>query len=148
MRRTTLAASAIFLILPFAAMASPEEDAFRTVEKFKTAFDAADVQGVVSLFAPDALFLGTLSPILATKSEQIDEYFQGIKFATPRSITIESSSAVVLSENAVLFTGLDKFTSTKEGKTVDLPARFTMLITKGDQGWRIKHFHSSARPAP
>jgi hypothetical protein len=34
-------------------------------------FDATDVQGVVKLFAPDAIFLGTMSPKLATKTEEI-----------------------------------------------------------------------------
>ena len=32
------------------------------VEQFKKAFDATDMQGVVKLFAPDAVFLGTVSP--------------------------------------------------------------------------------------
>jgi hypothetical protein len=66
------------------------------IEQFKTAFDSADVPGVVKLFAPDAVFLGTVSPKLATKTAEIDTYF--------------------------------------------------FLLTKGDQGWSIKHFHSSWLP--
>ena len=48
------------------------------MEQFKKAFDASDAEGVVKLFASDAVFLGTVSPILATKTDQIDKYFQGL----------------------------------------------------------------------
>jgi hypothetical protein len=39
----------------------------------RKAFDATDVQGVVKLFVPDAVFL-TVSPKLATKTEEIDAF--------------------------------------------------------------------------
>jgi hypothetical protein len=91
----------LVLALPMSAVAGPKEDAFQVVEQFKKAYDASDVQNVVKLFAADAVFLGTVSPILATKTDQIDKYFQGLRQFTPRSVTIEEYSAIVLSENAV-----------------------------------------------
>ena len=148
MTRKLLRIATFLALWPMVSFAGPKEDAFQVVEKFKSAFEASDVDGVVKLFAPDALFLGTVSTILATKTEQIDKYFQGLKQFTPRSFTVESYSAQVISDNAVLFAGLDTFGQTKEGKKIEASARFTMLITKGDQGWRISHFHSSSRPAP
>ena len=102
----------------------------------------------MKLFAPDAIFLGTVSPKLATTTGDIDEYFQGLRQFMPRSISIEAYSAKVLSENAVLFAGFDTFSQTRDGKAVETPARFTFVITKNDQGWRISHFHSSMRPKP
>ena len=130
------------------AIAGPKEDAFQVIEQFKRAFDASDVEGVVKLYAPDAIFLGTVSPKVITTTAEIDQYFQALRQFTPRSIVIEEHSAVVISENAVLFAGFDTFSQTREGKTVEAPARFTFLIMKGDQGWRIRHFHSSTRPKP
>ena len=59
-------------ILPVSAIAGPKEDAFKVIEQFKMAFDSAGVPGVVKLFAPDAVFLGTVSPKLATKTAEID----------------------------------------------------------------------------
>jgi uncharacterized protein (TIGR02246 family) len=147
MRKTLITAAAL-LVWASTAFAGPKEDAYQVVEQFKKSFDASDVKGVVSVFAPDALFLGTVSPILATKTEQIEKYFQGLTQFTPRSVVIEDYSTMVLSDNAVLFAGLDTFSQTKEGNVIKTPARFTMLVTKGDQGWRISHFHSSARPNP
>ena len=117
------------------------------IKQFKKAFDASDVEGVVKLFAPDAVFLGTVSPVLATKTDQIDKYFQGLRQLMPRSITIDEYSTIVVSENAVLFAGMDTFSQTKDGNVIKTPARFTMLITKTDGGWRISHFHSSVRPS-
>ena len=131
-----------------AAIAGPKEAAFQVVEQLKRAFDASDVEGVVKLFAPDAIFLGTVSPKVITTTAEVDQYFQALRQFTPRSIVIEEHSAVVVSDNAVLFAGFDTFSQTREGKTVETPARFTLLIMKGDQGWRIRHFHSSTRPKP
>ena len=137
----------VLLLIPAATLAGPKEDAFLIVEQFQKAFDASDVQGVVNLFAPDAVFLGTVSPKLSTKTDEIAAYFQAIKNDTPRKVVFGEYSTIVLSDTAVVFTGFDQFSSTKEGKTIDVPARFTMLVTKGDQGWRIRHFHSSVRPS-
>ena len=117
----------------------------RTIQ---VAFDASDVQGIVKLFARDAAFLGTISPKLVTTAEEIDAYFQGIKTDTPRKITIGDYSTLILSDTAVVFAGFDVFARTKDGKVIETPARFTFVITKGDQGWRISHFHSSLRPNP
>ena len=65
-----LLACALFLIWPVAAFSGPKEDAFLVVEQFKSAFDASNVEGVVKLFAPDAVCLGTVSPVLATKTDE------------------------------------------------------------------------------
>ena len=124
-----LLACALFLIWPVAASSGPKEDALLVVEQFKKAFDASYVEGVVKLFAPDPVFLGTVSPVLATKTDQIDKYFQGLRQFMPRSITIEEYSTIVVSENAVLFAGMDTFSQTKDGSVIKTPARFTMLIT-------------------
>jgi uncharacterized protein (TIGR02246 family) len=145
--RKLLLAFIVVLICPMTAVSGPKEDAFQVVEQFKKAFDTSDVEGVVRLFAPDAVLLGTQSPILATKTEQIESYFQGLRQFMPRSVIFEDYSTLVVSETAVLFAGLDTFTQTNDGKTVTRPVRFTMLIVKTDQGWRIRHFHSSARPS-
>jgi uncharacterized protein (TIGR02246 family) len=139
---------AVLITAPLAAFAGPKEEAFQVVEQFKAAFDASDVQGVVKLFAADAVFLGTVSPKIITTTAEVDQYFQGLKQFMPRQFKIEEYSTIVLSDRAVLFAGFDTFSQTIDGKVVETPARFTVLITKNDQGWRISHFHSSVRPKP
>ena len=146
--RSFLLACTLLMIGPVTAVAGPKEDAFQVIEQFKTAFDASDVEGIVKLFAPDASFLGTVSPKLITKTEDVDAYFQGIKTNVPRKITIGEYSTLVLSDTAVVFAGFDVFGMTKDGQASEAPARFTFVITKGAQGWWISHFHSSLRPKP
>ena len=57
-----LVTCALTLALPMLAFGGPKEDAFQVVEQFKQAFESADVEGVVKLFAQDAVFLGTCKP--------------------------------------------------------------------------------------
>jgi uncharacterized protein (TIGR02246 family) len=144
--KNLLLTSVMLLASAVTVFAGPAEDAASVVEQFKKAFDASDVQGVVKLFTPDAVFLGTVSPKLVTKTEDIDAYFQAIKTDTPRKVMFGEYATVVLSDKAVLFAGMDQFSSTRDGKTIELPARFTLIVTKGSDGWRISHFHSSVRP--
>jgi ketosteroid isomerase-like protein len=115
--RKLLLALVLLTTLPVSAIAGPKEDAFKVIEQFKMAFDSADVPGVVELFAPDAVFLGTVSPKLATKTAEIDTYFQGIKVDTPRKVEFGDFSTMVISDTAVAFSGMDTFSSTRDGKT-------------------------------
>jgi ketosteroid isomerase-like protein len=71
---------------------------------------------------------------------------QVIKTDAPRKVIFGEYSTIVLSDTSVLFAGMDQLSSSRDGKTIELPARFTLLVTKGNQGWRISHFDSSARP--
>ena len=144
--RKLLLACVMLLIWPATAFAGPKEEAFLVVEQFKKAYGASDEEGLVKLFAPDAVFLGTISPIVATKTDQIAKYFQGLSQCVECSVVIDEYSTIEISENAVLFTGFNTFSRKKDGNVSIVPARFTMLITKSGQDWRISHFHSSARP--
>jgi uncharacterized protein (TIGR02246 family) len=133
------------LIAP--ASAGPKEDAFAVIEQFKKAYDASDPPAIVKLFAPDAVFLGTRMQRPTRDKEAILKYFQESAAADlPRKVESENYEVLQLSEVAVLFTGQDTFSQTRDGKTIETPARFTFVITKGPQGWGIGHFHSSVRP--
>jgi hypothetical protein len=59
--RNLLLGIMLIMTVPVTVIACPKEDAYQIVEKFKRAFDASEVQGIVNLFAPDAVFLGTVS---------------------------------------------------------------------------------------
>jgi hypothetical protein len=41
------------------ACAGPKEDALAVLDKWTKAFSTSDVDGIVKLYAPDALFIGT-----------------------------------------------------------------------------------------
>jgi hypothetical protein len=135
----------LFFVAP--AYAGPQEEAFAVVGQFKKAYDASDPPGIAKLFAPGAVFLGTQMQGPTRDPGVILKYFQASAAANlPKKVEIENYEALQLSETSVLFSGQNVFFQTRDGKSVETPARFTLLITNGPQGWLISHFHSSRRP--
>jgi uncharacterized protein (TIGR02246 family) len=144
--RKFLVAVALFASICSAAIAGPKEEALQVVDQWTKRFTDSDVDGIVKLYAPDALFLGTGSKTLVTKTEDIRKYFEGLLTNRPRSATIGAHSVMALSDTAVVVTGLDTVTSTRDGQTISANGRFTFVIAKRESGWQIVHFHRSAMP--
>lgn len=140
---------AVVLTMAFAspAMAGPEEDAMQVINKWAAAFNASDVETIVGLYAPDALFLGTGSRTVVTKTEDIRQYFErALLTDRPRGAKLESHSTMVLSDGAVLITGLDVTTAVRDGKPLNNPGRVTFIVAKRGVEWKIVHFHRSSLP--
>jgi hypothetical protein len=129
------------------ANAGPKEDAFGVVERFKKAYDASDPVAITKLFAPGAIFLGTLMQKPSHDAGDIIKYFQSSAAANlPKKVEIENYETPQLSDTAFLFSGQNIFFHTRDGKFVETPARFSILVSKTSEGWLISHFHSSRRP--
>ena len=139
-----------FIIGGFAAVsvqAGPREDAFALVESFKKSYDARDPAAIVKLFSPGAVFLGTSMQAPTTKPEDILDYFKASVARSPTAtVDIETYETVEISPAVFVFSGQNAFRATQDGKTTSTPARFTFVVVKGAEGWRIAHFHSSRRP--
>ena len=109
-----------------AAVVSPvkagsEEDALQVVAKWAAAFNASDVDAIVGLYAPDAMFLGTGSRNVVLKTAEIRQYFErALLTDRPRGAVLESRSVMALSNDAVVITGLDTTTAVRDGKTIML----------------------------
>jgi hypothetical protein len=94
----------VLLGLLSAANAGPKEDALAVLDKWTKAFAASDVDGIVKLYEPDALFVGTSS----IEPEGIRSYFENALLTNrPRGATLNDYAAIVLSDGAVVITGLD-----------------------------------------
>src|SRR5262245_24483384 len=111
MRKLLLACLMLFG-WPITANADSKEEAFQVVEQFRKAFGACDEQALVRLFAPDPVFLGTVSPIVATKTDQIAKYFQGLSQMRSCSVVIDEYATIPISDNAILFAGFNTFSRT------------------------------------
>jgi uncharacterized protein (TIGR02246 family) len=145
--RKFLAAIALFISLCSVAVAGPKEDALKVVDKWTKAFTESDVDGIVNLYAPDALFFGTGSKTLVTKPEEIRKYFEAALLSNrPRGATVGAHSVMVLSDTAVVVTGMDTVTGTRDGNTFSSNGRVSFVLVKRDQDWKIAHFHRSAMP--
>ena len=57
--RAWVGAFVLMAALTSPVVAGSEEDALQVVEKWAAAFNASDVDAIVALYAPDAMFLGT-----------------------------------------------------------------------------------------
>jgi uncharacterized protein (TIGR02246 family) len=130
-----------------AAFAGPKEDALQVVEKWAKAFTDSDVDGIVKLYAPDALFLGTGSKTVVVKPEEIRKYFeQALLNNRPRSARLDSQSAMEVSDTTVVIAGLDTVTGVRDGKPFSANGRVSFVVAKRGPEWQIVHFHRSAMP--
>lgn len=145
--RKLLLAAALFASLCSVATAGPKEEALQVLEKWTKAFSNSDVDGIVTLYAPDTTFLGTGSKTVVVKAEEIRKYFeQALLNNRPRGAKLDSYSATVLSDTAVLFTGLDTVTGVRDGTPFSANGRVTFVVARRGAEWQIVHFHRSAMP--
>ena len=110
------------------------------------AFNSRDPQRVRALYAPDAVFWGTSSPILRDTPALIAEYFAGLPSRPNERVELGASSARVYGDIAIN-SGSYTFTDVRDGKPVRRPARFTFVFRQVDGRWLIADHHSSAAPA-
>ena len=143
-RFVRLASIALMLLSPAAALAGPREEANAVIDRWSAAYSSNDPEAVVKFYRPDAVVLGTVSPVMSEGTDAIRAYFAAIKGSGNKN-AIGERRTLVLSDNAVLVTGFYEFTRVKEGKPVPDPGRFTMLLIKHDGEWLISHHHSSPR---
>jgi len=145
------------IVMLFAAVAwssplqaGPKEDAQVAYDAFFPAFVAGNNEQVAGFFAPDALFYGTLSPVLVTSPDGVQQYFKAaLSNPNPVKATSLSSSALVLSDSVVLISGSWQVERVIEGKTVIAgPFRISAVMNKRGDRWMIAQFHNSPRPAP
>ena len=145
-------ASALFIALTFAArdaMAGPAEEANAALDRFSAAYTANDVEALVGLYATDAILLGTNSPTISEGRDAVRAYFTNLKLAgSGNKNEIQDRRTIVINDSSVLVTGFYEFTRMADGKPVPGPARFTVLLTKTGDQWRIAHQHSSPRAMP
>jgi uncharacterized protein (TIGR02246 family) len=145
--RAFLSAFAFCILVSSDAFAGPKEDALSVLEKWTTAFAASDVDGIVKLYAPDALFMGTGSKTVVKDTADIKKYFEdALLTRRPRSAPINSSEVMVLSDTVVLVTGLNDSMGVLDEKPFSNPGRVTFVVAKRGSEWLIVHFHRSAMP--
>ena len=138
---------ALVLWLPDVAAAGPAEDANAAVDRWSAAYSSNDPESIAKNYWPDAILLGTVSPVISEGTEAIVTYFTPTK-GTGNKNAIDERRTIVINENAVVVTGFYTFTRMVDGKPVPGPSRFTMLVTKRGDEWRIAHQHSSPHVLP
>ena len=129
------------------AAADAKAEALQVIDRWARAFSASDVDGIVKLYSPDALFVGTGSKAVVTRPEGIRTYFENALLNNrPRGASLDSHEVMVLSDQAVVVSGLDTVTGVRDGNPTSVSGRITFVVAKRGADWRIVHFHRSAMP--
>jgi uncharacterized protein (TIGR02246 family) len=136
---------AVAVIIP-PALADEREDAYAGVERWSAAFNSGDVEQIVRVYTDDALVLGTLSPGMISKPDDLRAYFKAAA-AAKLQVKLGDHSAVALAKGAVAIAGFYDFSRpAADGQPVVVPARFSFVMVKKDGIWKIAHHQSSVRP--
>lgn len=137
----------IVAFAPTVAFGTPVEDASAVVDRWSAAYTSNDTEAVVKNYAPDAILLGTVSPVMSVGTDAIRSYFSRLPGSGNKNV-IGERRTILLDDNAVVITGFYEFSSMKDGKVLARPSRFTMLLTKRGGEWHIAHHHSSPHVQP
>lgn len=117
-------------------------------ERWNEHLAAGDLQGLVALYAPDAVLLPTASNQIRVGREAIESYFQDFLAGSPASVTNHRELRFP-SENVALDTGTYTFTlADADGSRREVMARYTFLYQKVGDDWTTINHHSSAMPEP
>lgn len=133
---------ALLVLLPVAAFAGPTEEGNAVVDRWSAAYNSNDPDEVAKNYWPNAILLGTVSPVISEGTDSIRKYFSVLKGSGNKNVVSERRT-IVLGDSAVVITGFYEFTGMQDGKPVARPSRFTMLIVGRDGVWKIAHHHSS-----
>lgn len=117
------------------------------LDHWTKAFCASDVDGIVRLYADDAIFVGTGSKTVVNDTAGIRKYFEDALLSNrPRGAALASCETMPLSDTAVVFSGLDAVSGVRDGVPFSNGGRFTFVVAKRGADWKIVHFHRSAIP--
>lgn len=139
--------SALMSMSPIVAVAGPAEDANVIIDRWSAAYSSNDPETIAKNYCPDAILLGTVSPVMSEGTQAIITYFTPTK-GTGNKNAIDERRAITISGDAVQVMGFYTFTRMVDGKAVPAPSRFTMLVTKRGNEWCIAHHHSSPHVLP
>ena len=145
-KRILVWAVAVLLLAPAAAHAGPADDANALLDRWVAAFNANDAQAVTALYTPDAILLGTSSPVISQGTDQILQYFARLPNSGSQ-VRINERHLLVLDDDSVIVAGFYDYELAQGGRAVLAPARFTMVMVKHGDRWLIAHEHSSQRPS-
>jgi uncharacterized protein (TIGR02246 family) len=147
-RRLLLLALPVALLL---AAPNVRADAVSEVQaataKWIDAFNRKSTRDIVALYAKDAVFFGTTSPVLRDSPELVQDYFKALPTFGDATISIGDQRVQVFGDVAI-HTGYYTRASMQGGTLVRNPARFTFVYARRDGRWQIVNHHSSALPTP
>ena len=123
--------------------ANDETDVAAVVKAFQTAMDTGDAATVMQYLADDALMLegGTIENRSQYEQEHLPADLEFAKGVTTKRMPVRQT---IQGDIAWVATSTD-FTGTFQGKPVDFLGLETMVLSREQEGWRIRALHWSSR---
>jgi uncharacterized protein (TIGR02246 family) len=145
-RSALLALCALLAVMP--CLADTRADVEAATARWIDAFNRRDIDAIVALYAPDAVFFGTSSPVLRDDPALVREYFQGLTRLGADARNAVGEHRVQVLGDVALNSGYYTLTRQQDGKRTESPARFTFVYQRRGGQWLIVAHHSSALPGP
>ena len=100
---------------------------------------------IAALYAPEAILLSTFDPKPLETPAEITAYFQKLTQNPNLRATVQTEKIQTFADGGA-DSGLYTFSYTKDGKEVQVPARFSFVFHRTPAGWLIVSHHSSVVP--
>jgi ketosteroid isomerase-like protein len=126
-------------------MTSMEADVQTLVDGWSGATRNKDIDGLMSLYAPDAIYFDIVPPLRFTGTAEIRRNFLRWFDTWQSSIGVELREVNILASGDVATAFMLHRTSgtLKDGREVDYWVRATLGCQRSGRGWSIKHEHIS-----
>jgi uncharacterized protein (TIGR02246 family) len=106
----------------------------------------SDPNKIVALYAPDGVLWGTISATIRSGTDPITDYFVNACQKLPKLSVVFKDPLVRVYGDTAINSGYYTFSYEKDGKKVDLPARYSFTLVKSNGKWLIADHHSSIMP--
>jgi uncharacterized protein (TIGR02246 family) len=138
----------VLLGITGAVWAGPKEEVAAATAQWATKFVDDNPDQILTLYAPDAVLWGTLSPTVRQEPAALREYFVAAFKVLPGHRVSFGEQLIRVYGKTAINTGYYTFSYVKDGETKTIPARYSFVYVKTDRGWLIVDHHSSAMPTP
>jgi uncharacterized protein (TIGR02246 family) len=133
-------------LLSFAAAASDEDSIKTAYNDWVKAVTGGSPDPVLKLYDDKAVLLPTFGPKPLVGHTQLREYFA--KFTALPKLTAETKESIIrIYGDTAVNSGLYTFSYERDGKVVNVPARFSFTYRKDGEKWKIIDHHSSVVPS-
>jgi len=112
---------------------------------WRAAYDSRDPARITATYDADAVFWGTTAKTVAANPAAIAEYFKDAP-KNPNARVAFGEQHIRVYGDVAVNTGYYTFSNVRDGQTVSIPARFTMVFRNRDGKWLIVAHHSSRVP--
>jgi uncharacterized protein (TIGR02246 family) len=112
---------------------------------WRAAYDSRDPARITATYDSDAVLWGTTAKTVAANPAAIAEYFKDAP-KNPNARVAFGEQHIRVYGDVAVNTGYYTFSNVRDGQTVSVPARFTMVFRNRDGKWLIAAHHSSRVP--